>query len=482
MSLNQGQQKVYDLIADGHNVFCMGVGGTGKSYLINKIREDFGSDTIFLSTTGISAMNIRGMTAHSGLSIPLGHPTRAELNKISKTTDRLFSKGKVTRIVIDEASMLTAGAMYAISQRLKAFNKRVRMKHQRDIQVIMFCDLGQLGAISNDEERKLALKDYKTDKFYRMRQFEDLNFKFCELTQVMRQEDEEMKKMLGLLREGRGMEVEKIVRGKKKKVRSLNPDVLGAIDWFNERCFKGAVNTEDSVILATTNNAVSKYNTIVYDKNPNHEMLYSAGVFGNFPKRDYPLEESVRLKEGLHVIILKNDMEGKYVNGSTGIVEFMDEEGVTVKLDNPLKPGHDLVFIEQNTWENRGYDVEENDEGEEELVQKILGTFAQIPLKQCSALSVHRSQGQTLDHAVYDPGFDAGWCEGLTYVACSRVKTIEGLRFKRKLRPSDVKSNWDALTWWDEVLEKQDTPDISEEENKPEDSLDLGVDIPVDLL
>jgi len=166
--LNQGQQKVYDLIVDGHNVFCSGVGGTGKSFLINKLSEDFGHETVIVSTTGISAVNIGGETFHSGLSIPIGHPTPHNMKKISSRVSKLFSKGKIKKIIIDEAGMITPGGMYSFTQRLKKFKKNTK---NDNIQVIIFCDLGQLGAIVNHEEKKLAKKDYKTDKFYRILQY-----------------------------------------------------------------------------------------------------------------------------------------------------------------------------------------------------------------------------------------------------------------------------------------------------------------------
>lgn len=456
--LNQKQQYTYDLIKSGVDVFCSGVGGTGKSFLIHKLKKDFGHETLFLSTTGKSAVDIGGETFHSGMSIPIGHPTTQTLARISSRVSKLFSRGGIKRIVLDEASMLTPGGMYSFRQRLRKFQKGTKSRKENKIQIIFFCDMGQLGSIMNNRERSLAVQDYKTDKFYRMRQFEDIGFTFVELTEILRQEDIELKKMLGHIRSGKGhFETKKDKRGKNKKIFVLDKEVMDAIDYFNKNCYKYPL-PRNSMTLATTNSSVAKYNEVTFNENKNPCGTYTATVTGNFKAKNASADEILNLKEGLKVILLKNDVQDRqYVNGSTGTISAMTSEGVYVQLDVHIGGGNNSapeVFIEPYKWKNKEYTMEPNENGEEELVQYTSGTFEQIPLKQCSALSVHRSQGQTLDKAVIDLGFGAGWATGLTYVSLSRMRTIEGIFLKRKIRPEDVVADIDALDWLDENLKE----------------------------
>ena len=443
--LNQGQQRVFDLVKQGENIFCSGVGGTGKSYLINMIRKEFGHETLFLSTTGTSALNIGGSTVHSGMSIPTGHPTVGDLKKVSQKVSQLFSTNHIQRIVIDEASMLTPGAVYSFCRRLARFQKKTRVRRERKLQVIFFCDMGQLGAIMNHKEKVLALQDYKTDKFYKMRQFEELNFNFVELTQVLRQKDKEMKKMLGLIRQGKGSY--KNVRG--KKVFEINDETKRAVDYFNTKCYKYPL-PEGVPILATRNKEVDLYNNKVFNQNNNECFVYSASLTGSFKEKEAPVDIDLHLKEGLHVIIVKNDMEGQYVNGSTGVVTQMTCDGVTVKLDNTFEE----PMLEPADWSKKDYTLEKNEDGVEELVQYTAGRFSQIPIKQCSAISVHRSQGQTLEAVIVDLGNGAGWATGLTYVALSRCTTVEGISLKTPIKYTDVVADREALEWLDMKLEE----------------------------
>ena len=461
MSLNKGQRKVFDLIKEGHNVFCSGVAGTGKSYLIDEIRRHFGHETLFTSTTGISAVNIDGSTLHSTMSIPLGHPTPKQMTKVSKKTKELFSKGVVKRIVIDEAGFITPGAMYALALRLKRFTRSTKNRKIEKIQVIMFSDLGQLGAIVNPRERALAIQYYKTDKFYRMRQFEEMDFKFIELTENMRQRDDLVyQQKLNTLRTAKGKHyIDKNFKGEPCYKCDLNQEVKDTIDWLNEQCYKYPL-PKKSIKLATTNNIVAEYNREAFDLNYNPVGTYTATVTGNFNEKNAPAESELELKEGLRVIILKNDEEGWYVNGSTGTVKEMTAEGVVVQLDKNIKeptlPPPEIL-ITPATWEERDYVVEPNEAKVEELTLKITGSFEQIPLKQCDALSIHRSQGQTIaSDLVLDFGYGAGWLPGGAYVAFSRATNVNNIRLKRKLKYDDVIADYDALEWLEEKLKNSE--------------------------
>jgi len=458
LEFNVGQQKVWDEILEYNNLFVAGVAGVGKSFIINRLRELYGHETLFTSTTGRSAADIGGSTLHSALCLPTVHPTRGSLSKISDRVAKLFAKGTVRRIVIDEVGMLTAGSMYALSQRIKHFEKAVgRFTKDYKIQVIMFGDLGQLGAVMGDKEKELAKKSYKTTKFFKMRQFEQMDFKFVELTKNERQSEEELRKMLGHIRRGKSKRI-KLPNG--GYFTSLDKDVKDAIKYFNKHCYHGGKVPTDKVTLTPTNRKVAEYNKVVFDKNPNPIRVYSAERYGDFKVKDIPTDMELSLKDGLKVIILRNDRDGEYVNGSTGVVTHMADEGVWVRLDDTINE----VLISQAEWETVDYVMKDDEDGEEELDTEVSGTFKQIPLKPCTALTINRSQGQTLNESVVDLGQGLPFAPALLYVALSRVKELKGIYLTREIKESDILVDHEALEWLEEKLAiqlEEDKKDIT---------------------
>ena len=423
MKLNQGQQDIYNLIVEGHNVAVLdSPGGTGKSYLLRRLQEDFGHETLFLSTTGVSAIAIHGMTFHSAMSLPLGYPTPKDLRTVSEKTQKLFSGDAVKRIVIDEAGMITTNMWYTFIKRLERFNKKSRNRDARNIQVVLFGDLLQLGSINNGKDYDLSMEHFGTDKYFKMQEFKDMNFKFRDLLISERHSNPEMKKMLDYIRKG--------------------DNLTEAVNYFNSKCYRYPL-PKDVSILTTTNKNVDMYNNRVFNSNPNPAATIRAAIKGSFEEKEYPCESVLRLKVGLRVMCLRNDPEERWVNGSTGVITDLSPLGVAVKLDRT----GDTHIIEPVEYEKYDYTTIKNEEGVEELTRFVDATFEQIPLRQCDAISVHKSQGSTLQEAIIDLSTGAGWATGLTYVALSRLTTIDGLYLKRKIKLDDIKVCEVTLDW-----------------------------------
>ena len=439
--LNEGQQRAYDMVKQGENLIIIGEGGVGKSLLIKTFKEDFGKDTLFLSTTGISAVAIGGITLHSGMSIPIGHVTREALKKVSSDVQKLFSSGVIKRIVIDEASMITPSTWHGFVQRLARFSKKTKKRGKISFQIIILGDWLQLASVMTPVDIKLAKEDYNTDVHFEMQSFKDCNFKFVELTQVMRQDDIVMKTMLSRIREA----VPISYVGKKPV---FNAEVNEAIDYFNKRVIYPL--PKNIPVLAATNKSVAEYNSIAFENNHNPSGCYTASFTGNFKPSDLPCDEKLFLKEGLDVIIVKNsprDSMVKYSNGEAATVVSMSAEGVWVRL----KAQGEDVLIEPTRWEKHGYETITHEDGTEELTQFVAGSATQIALKNSASISIHRSQGATLSKAIVDLGWSGGWATGLTYVALSRLRSIDGLYLKRKIRPDDIKVDMKALNWLNEM-------------------------------
>lgn len=442
LTLNNGQQAVYNLIEEGHNVCVLNsCGGTGKSYLLRKLQQDFGHETVFVSTTGVSAINIGGSTFHSALSIPLGYPTPKDLRKVSNKTQDLFASGVVKRICIDEGSMLSPSGWFTFMKRLERFNKRTKKRDERNIQVIIFGDVFQLGDVQKKDSQDYALakEHFRTDRFYFMREFEEMRFKFVDLTKNERQSNVEMRKMLGYIRTG-GYDLEADVMTTEGEAKAR---VKEAVDWFNSKCYRFPL-PKGVTTIATTNATVDTYNKRIFMQNKNKAGVYRASITGSIKENEYPCEAVLRLKPDLRVMTLRNDKEGRWVNGSVGTVVDMTSEGVYVDFDHR----DEIELVEPIVAEKYEYVTGKNeDTGEEELQREVVGTFKQVFLRQCSSISVHKSQGATLDNAILDLGKSAGWATGLTYVGLSRLTDTKGLYFKRKLRVDDISVDIEAVRW-----------------------------------
>jgi len=151
-------------------------------------------------------------------------------------------------------------------------------------------------------------------------------------------------------------------------------------------------------------------------------------VEGQFEERTYPTEADLDLKVGARVMLIKNDPEGRWVNGSLAIVEGFGTDSVIVDVD-----GH-VYAIEPAIWEKYRYTV---DTETKKVSREIVGTFKQMPLRLAYAVTIHKAQGLTLDKVYID--FDHGmFAHGQAYVAFSRARDLEGLEISRPLRPRDL--------------------------------------------
>ena len=503
--LTQEQQAQYNLIEDNkRNTINISEAGRGKSVLIDRLKRDFHKDTLFVSTTGTSALNIGGVTLHKGLSLPIGIVTKENLKKISQQVAKLFSSGAIKRIVCDEFGMITVSAWFGAMQRINRFNKQTSKRAARDIKVHLFGDILQLGEITRDEELPLLLKEYGTTKFYHTQSFKDMNFKLVEFTQGLRQKDATMKGHLSVLRTAHPISTY-------MGINTYDTDVLAAIDYFNQRYVKDL--PDNVTTIASTKAAMETYNRISFNKSPNDIGCYSSEVTGDYPAKDVPCGGDVELKNGLSVMLLKNspyDSEVFYTNGDIGTVMDMQEEGATVRLSRT----GEVVLIEPTEWEKYGYEVrpevielgvgadvvmvtppqEYKDwlykggdlgkivdmsshgytielqetkqwvlvqqfdfklkEGELVLTQYVSGTATGMPLRLSACINIHKTQGATLDEAIIDFGSNCTFATAMVYVALSRLRSIEGLYLKRPITTKDISVDLAAIKWLEEMRSK----------------------------
>ncbi len=395
----------YLLDSDGH-LFVTGRAGTGKSTLLRVLREVMGDSCVVVAPTGLAAINVGGQTIHSFF----GFPPRL----INPEDIRRSRNGRVMRqldfLVIDEVSMVRSDLMWAIDQSLRVNRGRAKEPFG-GVRLVLFGDLQQLPPVVRGEEAAILEDTHGGPYFFNISALsEGIGTQYLELQQVFRQTDELLIDVLNAIRSG---EVEE------SELETLN-DQVSPIRTLSEG--------QDFVILTPTNAAANRINKAYLDALPAQEFVFEAGIIGEFNDKAHPTDATLTLKEGAKVILLRNDPDRRWVNGTVAKVARLSEDQVWIDV-----AGKEYE-LEAVSWENRRYAF---DQSEEKIVESVAGTFKQFPLRLAWALTIHKSQGLTLEKVYVDLGRGT-FAHGQAYVALSRCRSLEGLALARPLRQSDI--------------------------------------------
>lgn len=406
--LNREQQAALNAMLSGHNVFLTGAGGTGKSLIIGEFEKKCrGKKIVKVAPTGKAAQNIGGSTCHSFFGIPLHVLNRnQDLGDLEKIV-------MADVIIIDEVSMLRYDVFDYVVRKIKAGSKQA----DKTIQIIAVGDFYQLPPVVVDGNgQKSALEEIwnvneKTGYYaFLSEAWENCLFKVFNLKKVMRQV------------------------GNSGFVDALNKIRIGddgGITWINENSNPSKI--ESALTIYPRNCDVDKMNKDMLEKINEKPVTYIADIVGRVNTKDYSTDELLVLKKGARVMILINDKDKLYVNGTYATVTKLYAASVEVVLDN----GVSCIF-EKHKWEYGGMKVVRDKKGNKRLEYQISGEFHQIPLRLAYAATAHKVQGMTLDAVNIDPNCFA---EGQLYVELSRVKSIEGLHLISKIEPHHVKIN-----------------------------------------
>ena len=390
----------------GH-LFVTGRAGTGKSTLLRCLKEMISDEMVILAPTGLAAVNVGGQTIHSFFGFP---PRLIRPDDIRRSRNgRLMRRLKF--LVIDEVSMVRSDLMWAIDQSLRVNRGRPREPFG-GLRLALFGDLHQLPPVINEVDVAEHLESQHGGPFFfslaALR--EGAGTALIELTQVFRQHDAALLDVLNRIRDG-----------------AAEADDLALLN-ARVRPIRTLAEGESYVILTPTNAAASRINLAYLAALSGEATAYAAGVSGEFSASAHPTDEKLVLKPGAKVMLLRNDPERRWVNGSIARIARLDERRVWISLDGAE---HE---VEQVAWENRRYAY---DKAQEKIVETVAGTFRQFPLRLAWALTIHKSQGLTLDNVYLDLGRGA-FAHGQTYVALSRCRSLAGLALARPLRGEDI--------------------------------------------
>jgi ATP-dependent DNA helicase PIF1 len=392
-------------VAEEH-AFITGRAGTGKSTLLRHFMAHTKRRVAVLAPTGLAAVNVGGQTIHSFFKFP-PHVLQAKDVRPLPREKRLFEQ--LDTIIIDEISMVRADVLDAIDRSLR-MNRRRHEVPFGGVQIIAFGDLLQLAPVIQGELQGFFSETYETPYFFSAHVLNQCDWRHIELTRNYRQgKDPDFFDLLTRLGHNRMT---------RDDMENLNTRLLEEGDEENEQI----------VILTSTNAAASATNARRLAGLPGKPMRYGATVTGDFDDGLFPTELGLVVKEGAQVMLLRNDPDHRWVNGDVGIVEHCSEHKLSVRIKDDV---HDVLPVK---WERIRFAFSAEDN---RIVQDIAGTFKQFPLKLAWAITIHKSQGQTLRQAVVDLGRGA-FAHGQVYVALSRCESLEGLWLRRPIRPSDI--------------------------------------------
>lgn len=420
----------------GANVFLTGKAGTGKTTFLRELRRNSPKRMVVLAPTGIAAINAGGATIHSFFQLPLSPYIPGA--SFSGKEQRRYQFGKVKRniirtldlLVIDEISMVRADLLDAIDSVMRRY--RQHSKPFGGVQLLLIGDLQQLAPVVKEDEWEMMKQYYDTPYFFSSKALSLAPCLTIELQKVYRQQDAAFLSLLNNIRDNR-----------------VDNATLAEL---NSRYIPGFKPPKDSdyIRLTTHNHQAQTINDRELAALPGRAITYKATIEGSFPEHSYPADEELTLKEGAQVMFIKNSPDRTYYNGMIGSVVYADDECVRVRG----KDTGEVIELAPAEWENTRYTL---DDTTKEITETVEGVFRQYPLRLAWAITIHKSQGLTFEHAIIDAS--RSFAHGQAYVALSRCKSLEGMVLSAPLSHSAVISDATVDSFISNTEANRPTPD-----------------------
>lgn len=439
------EKELISAIQSGRNIFLTGGAGVGKTYWQNKIVENFGDNLIIVRTalTGLASLHVNGQTIHKFTGIGINNHV-SQLHFITKSkkfrTQTIYELEECDILFIDEISMLRSDVLELIDDLFKYVMDNDLPFGGK--QVVFAGDFLQLPPVVKNHENLPNFWAFQSQTWT------DLNFKIINLTEVKRQDDKNFSTCLNWIRAGRFVMSEEL--------QQRISDYI-----FNTR-FNKVPDGIEPIKLVSINEEADRYNSRKLAELETVEEIYKAEIDGisekhiELIKKDCPALEILKIKIGAQVMTIKNDINGQYINGSMG--EYLGLEnrevdvfsrkngGMISEMKSCMKirifDGNRIVYAPIEVWKNEKRRISE--ETGEPIVE-TLAEFIQYPVKLAYAITIHKSQGMSLDYVEID--FRNVFMAGQAYVALSRARKYEGL-FVKNWSISKVITNKQAFDFY----------------------------------
>lgn len=420
--LDPEQSAIFKLLeTTSDNYFITGKAGTGKSFLLRHFVSNTKKNLAVIAPTGIAAINVEGETIHRffGLDIAVQMPEDRDAVSKNMSQERLRILRSLDCLIIDEISMVRVDVMCMIDAKLRYARKQPKLPFG-GCQIVVFGDLYQLPPVTdrnNPNVLEYLMATYHTIFFFGAPAVTQKPFVVKELSTIHRQTDRMFIDILNQIRVGKDYE---------HCLSDLNAAVGRKVD--DERCLS----------LVPTNKAAAKINAARLEAIPCEETLYEGDIYGDFSKEDMPTEYYLRLKPGAKVMMLRNDQEKRWVNGTIAIIDHLTNDQIFVRING-------IVYsVDRAVWDKHKYVW---DKDKHRLTKQKVGYFQQFPVKLAYAITIHKSQGQTYDTAIVDYSEGGAFAAGQTYVALSRCKSFDKLSLTIPLTPEDIHVSQEVIAF-----------------------------------
>lgn len=403
--LNDEQKKVFASFRSGANIFLCGKGGSGKSFLTRYIMDYCKSknkSVLVCAPTGIAALNIGGSTIHRVFNVPA---------RIIQQGERCYNKKKLETIskadviIIDEISMCRIDVFEYVAKTLLYFKPKK--------QILFVGDFYQLPPVLRGEDSSAFSQIYGNKLFaFESELWVKLELQTMELQTSMRQSDKDFVSALDNIRAG-------------------HPDF--SVFQTDKPADPTALTICGRNKEADERNQAQMRNLV---RQGAKIYKFTASISGTVEPSEFPTERELALCVGARVVLLNNDPDGRWMNGTFATVADANDDSLSIRIEE--KEGLPIE-VKRNKWTYMDYEVTTTKDGGTKLTTIERGAFEQYPVRLAWAITIHKSQGQTYDRVNVD--ISSIFAEGQLYVALSRCRTLKGMRIIGSLTSEKVKTS-----------------------------------------